>query len=41
LRDAEYDGYLTVECLGAEAKEKPVETAARDLKILKQYIALI
>lgn len=40
LRDAEYDGYLTIECLGTEAKEKPVATATRDLKILKHYLDL-
>lgn len=41
LHDAEYDGYLTVECLEPEAQDKPVETAIRDLKIIKHYLALI
>ncbi|MBU4291918.1 MAG: sugar phosphate isomerase/epimerase [Verrucomicrobia bacterium] len=40
LRGAEYGGYFTIECLGPAAKEQPVATAIRDLKILKQYLAL-
>ena len=38
LRDADYDGYLTIECLGADARERPRETAGRDLDILKRYL---
>jgi len=38
LRDAGYDGYLTIECLGLDAKEKPIETARRDLEILERYL---
>jgi len=40
LRDAEYEGYFTIECLGTDAKEKPAETATRDLKILQHCLAL-
>ena len=39
LRNADYDGYLTIECLGADARERPRETARRDLDILKRYLA--
>ena len=38
LRDADYNGYLTIECLGADASERPRETARRDLGILKSYL---
>ena len=38
LQDAGYNGYLTIECLGADAKEKPIETARRDLGILRCYL---
>jgi sugar phosphate isomerase/epimerase len=34
LRDINYTGYLTIECLGSDANEKPFETAKRDLDIL-------
>lgn len=36
---AGYDGYLTVECLGAEAAAHPREVAHRDLEILRGYLA--
>ena len=35
-----YTGYLTVECLGPDAKEMPVKTVRRDLKILKEFMGL-
>jgi len=38
LRDAGYDGYLTVECLGADAKDRPAQTVSRDLEILERYL---
>lgn len=38
LRDVGYAGYLAIECLGADAAERPVETARRDLAILRGYI---
>jgi len=38
LREINYTGYLTLECLGPDAKEKPVETAKRDLDILRRYL---
>ena len=38
LRDVDYTGYLTVECLGPDAKESPFETAKRDLDILRRYL---
>lgn len=39
LRAMQYGGYLTLECLGVEAKEHPRETAARDLEILRGYLS--
>lgn len=38
LQNADYDGYLTIECLGADASERPRETARRDLDILRRYL---
>jgi sugar phosphate isomerase/epimerase len=38
LRDAAYDGYLTLECLSPEARQKPLETVQRDLRILQGYL---
>ncbi len=38
LRDSGYDGYLTVECLGSDARMRPLETAKRDLSILQGYL---
>ncbi len=38
LAASDYDGYLTVECLGEEARNRPAETAARDLDLLKSYM---
>ena len=35
-----YTGYLTVECLGPDAKEMPVKTVRRDLEILKEFMGL-
>jgi len=39
LQDGGYDGYLSIECLGAEAQRHPVETARRDWEILQRYLA--
>jgi sugar phosphate isomerase/epimerase len=41
LRDINYKGYLTIECLSPEAKEKPYENAKNDLNILMNYLNLI
>lgn len=38
LRDTQYTGYLTIECLGPPAKEKPFETAQRDLHLLMDFL---
>jgi len=39
LRETGYDGYLSVECLGPDAAERPVETARRDLAILERLLS--
>ncbi len=41
LHQIGYDGYLTIECLSQDAKDKPYETAKRDLDILLEYIEQI
>ena len=41
LREISYTGYLTIECLGPDTREKPFETAKRDLDILRQYIGQV
>ena len=41
MRDANYNGYLTLECLGLDAERAPRETAQRDLAILKRYLAQV
>jgi sugar phosphate isomerase/epimerase len=38
LRDTDYTGYLTIECLSPDAREQPAETAERDLDILRHYL---
>ena len=38
LRQIGYGGYLSVECLGPDAREDPVGTARRDLAILQRYL---
>jgi sugar phosphate isomerase/epimerase len=38
LRDVDYKGYFTIECLGTDASERPAETAKRDLIILRRYL---
>jgi fructoselysine 3-epimerase len=38
LKDSGYQGYLSVECLGKDAQEKPRETIARDLEILRRFL---
>lgn len=38
LRDVGYTGHLAIECLGRDAASRPVETATRDLAILRRYI---
>lgn len=37
LRETDYSGYLTLECLGTAARERPLETVARDLAFLRSY----
>jgi sugar phosphate isomerase/epimerase len=39
LHETGYKGYLSIECLGEGAKARPVETAGRDLAILRGYMA--
>jgi len=39
LTELGYEGYLSIECLGEDAQRKPVETARRDLAILKRLLA--
>ena len=39
LKSSYYAGYITVECLGTDARNQPVETVQRDLGILKQYLS--
>jgi len=41
LHETGYDGYLSIECLGADAGERPAETARRDLAILRRYLQAI
>ena len=47
LRDAGYgrcgasSDYMTIECLGPDARERPVQTARRDLSILRRYLATL
>ena len=36
LRQVGYDGYLSIECLGADARRDPPRTVRRDLDILKR-----
>jgi len=38
LREIDYGGYLTLECLEPEARTEPVETAGRDLEILRSWL---
>lgn len=38
LREAGYEGYLSVECLGPDAQQSPEQTARRDLAILKRLL---
>ena len=38
LRDAGYDGYLSVECLSPQAQELPAETARSDFETLRNYL---
>ena len=40
LKSSDYAGYITVECLGTDAREQPMKTVQRDLGILKQYLSL-
>ena len=41
LQAAGYHGYLTIECLGPDAKERPADAARRDLAILEDYCAML
>ena len=38
LRDAQYDGFLTIECLSPSAQTQPVRTAQKDLQILRRFL---
>ena len=38
LGRASYDGYLSLECLGEDARRDPHEAATRDLKILRRLL---
>lgn len=38
LREIGYNGYLSVECLGPDAKSDPIATATRDRTILESYL---
>ncbi|MDP6040623.1 MAG: sugar phosphate isomerase/epimerase family protein [Candidatus Latescibacteria bacterium] len=38
LMDTGYNGYLSIECVGQEAKTDPAQTAQRDLAILDRYL---
>jgi len=39
LREIGYDGYLSIECLGPQAAEEPVQTAACDLETLRTWLS--
>ena len=41
LCDVGYGGYLAIECLGPDAAEQPVDTARRDLSILRGYLSAL
>jgi sugar phosphate isomerase/epimerase len=41
LRDANYGGYLTLECLSPEARDRPAQTAQSDLRILQGYLSQV
>jgi len=38
LRDTGYDGYLSLECLGDDARDRPLQTIVRDREILEGYL---
>jgi sugar phosphate isomerase/epimerase len=38
LRNAGYNGFLSIECLGPEARTAPAATARRDLRILERHL---
>ena len=39
LREAGYDGCLSIECLGAEGREHPARTARKDFEIINRYLS--
>lgn len=41
LRDAGYEGYLSIECLSPKARTEPAKTAKRDLQLLKHYLKTV
>lgn len=41
LRDIGYEGYLSIECLGEDARKEPGKTAQRDLKILSRLLSQV
>jgi len=38
LRRTGYGGYLSLECLGEDARQRPFETVCRDVEMLKRYL---
>lgn len=38
LAETDYGGFISVECLGADAREQPFETARRDLTIMQRSL---
>lgn len=38
VKGSGYNGYLTLECLGADARDRPLQTATRDLASLKEFM---
>ncbi|MBU7004950.1 MAG: sugar phosphate isomerase/epimerase [Theionarchaea archaeon] len=40
LDDIEYGGYLSIECLGPDARAAPLDTAKRDLEVLEGYLEM-
>ena len=38
LRRTGYGGYLSLECLGEDARQRPLETVCRDVEMLKRYL---
>ncbi len=41
LSQSSYEGYVSLECLQPEARQRPLETAARDLRLLREAWARV